>query len=115
MPCSASSLPLQLIVILTALNAMVTKSRTVSVRLVANTKVSGSSAWSMRHIPSTYSLAKPQSRFASMLPSSSLSCRPSLILATVSVILRVTNSRPRSGDSWLNKMPLVAKIPYDSR
>ena len=36
-------------------------------------------------------------------------------LATVSVILRVTNSRPRRGDSWLNRMPLVAKRPYDSR
>ncbi len=59
----------------------------------------------MRHMPSTYSLAKPQSRLASRLPSSSTSSLSRTILATESVILRVTNSRPRSGDSWLNRMP----------
>ena len=34
-------------------------------------------------------------------------CRPgpSLMRATPSVTLRVTNSRPRRGDSWLNRMP----------
>ena len=31
-------------------------------------------------------------------------------MATESVILRVTNSRPRSGDSWLNRMPEVPRI-----
>ncbi len=31
------------------------------------------------------------------------------------VILRVTNSSPRRGDSWLKQMPDEACIPYDSR
>ena len=35
---------------------------------------------------------------------------PLCMLATPLVIFRVTNSSPRSGDSWLNKMPLHAKI-----
>ena len=37
------------------------------------------------------------------------------IRATARLILRVTNSCPRRGDSWLNRMPLEACIPYDSR
>ena len=36
-------------------------------------------------------------------------------LATALVILRVTNVSPRSGLSWLNRMPLLACRPYDSR
>ena len=107
---SSSALPLKSTAMPAPLKAMRTKSRTVSVRLVASTKVSGSSACSMRHMPSTYSLAKPQSRLASILPKSMQSSLPSLILATESVILRVTNSRPRRGDSWLNKMPLEPKM-----
>ncbi len=35
--------------------------------------------------------------------------------ATALVILRVTNSRPRFGPSWLNRMPLLAWMPYASR
>ena len=35
----------------------------------------------------------------------SVSASPSLMRATPSVTLRVTNSRPRRGDSWLNSMP----------
>jgi hypothetical protein len=31
--------------------------------------------------------------------------------ATPLVILRVTKFSPRRGDSWLNKMPLLAKMP----
>ena len=34
-----------------------------------------------------------------------------LTLASDQVIFRVTNSRPRSGDSWLNRMPELAWIP----
>ena len=40
---------------------------------------------------------------------------PSLIRATPSVTLRVTNSMPRRGDSWLNRIPLTANSPYLSR
>ena len=36
-------------------------------------------------------------------------------VATASVTLRVTNSMPRSGDSWLNRMPLDACIAKLSR
>ena len=49
-----------------------------------------------------------QSRLASRLPNDTLSCNPARICATASVILRVTNASPRRGDSWLNKMPLLA-------
>jgi hypothetical protein len=35
----------------------------------------------------------------------SVSVRPSLMRATPSVTLRVTNSMPRRGDSWLKRMP----------
>jgi hypothetical protein len=35
--------------------------------------------------------------------------------AAARVILRVTNSTPRRGDSWLNRMPLDAWMPYASR
>ena len=35
---------------------------------------------------------------------------PSLMRATPSVILRVTNSRPRRGDSWLKRMPETANM-----
>ena len=45
----------------------------------------------------------------------SSSCWPAAIRATARVILRVTNVPPRRGDSWLNRMPLEAKIPYASR
>ena len=31
------------------------------------------------------------------------------------VTLRVTNVSPRRGDSWLNRIPFVAKMPYASR
>ena len=48
---------------------------------------------------------KPQSRFASRFPRASLGLRPSLIWAHRGLILRVTNSRPRRGLSWLNRMP----------
>ena len=41
--------------------------------------------------------------------------RPSLMRATPSVTLRVTNSMPRSGLSWLNRMPLLACRPKLSR
>ena len=40
---------------------------------------------------------------------------PSLMRATAWETLRVTNSGPRRGDSWLNRMPEEACIPYDSR
>ena len=44
------------------------------------------------------------------------SLRPALMRATLLVILRVTNSKPRRGDWWLKRgTPLHAKIPYDSR
>ncbi len=39
---------------------------------------------------------------------------PSLIRATASVTLRVTNSTPRSGLSWLNRMPFERE-PRSSR
>ena len=35
--------------------------------------------------------------------------------AAARVILRVTKFSPRRSDSWLNKMPLQANIPYASR
>ena len=44
-------------------------------------------------------------------PAAAPSARPSLIRATPCVILRVTNSRPRRGDSWLNRMPEQANRP----
>ena len=59
-------------------------------------------------MPSTYSLAKPQSRIASRLPSVRWSVMPSLIDATPSVILRVTKLSPRRGDSWLKRIPETA-------
>ena len=42
-------------------------------------------------------------------PACSVSARPSLMRATPSVTLRVTNSRPRRGDSWLKRIPEQAK------
>ncbi|CPU64749.1 Uncharacterised protein [Mycobacteroides abscessus] len=69
----------------------------------------------MRHMPSTYSAAYPQSRTASRLPRYRCCCRPALIAATARVILRVTNVSPRRGDSWLNRIPLTANMPYASR
>ena len=44
-----------------------------------------------------------------------LSCVPSLMRANARVILRVTNVSPRLGDSWLNRIPLQAKMLYPSR
>ena len=41
----------------------------------------------------------------------SLSCSPSAIAATAIDTLRVTNSGPRRGDSWLNRMPELACMP----
>ena len=35
--------------------------------------------------------------------------------AKARVILRVTKVSPRTGDSWLNKIPLQANMPYASR
>ncbi|SKX55966.1 Uncharacterised protein [Mycobacteroides abscessus subsp. abscessus] len=35
--------------------------------------------------------------------------------ATACETFLVTNSGPRRGDSWLNRMPELACIPYDSR
>src|SRR6266478_1112354 len=48
-------------------------------------------------MPSTYSGAYPQSRFASRLPRKSSFCRPCLIAATAREILRVTkvHGRPK--------------------
>ncbi len=43
------------------------------------------------------------------------SCTPSAIRATACETLRVTNSGPRRGDSWLNRIPDEACSPYDSR
>ena len=40
---------------------------------------------------------------------------PCLIAAACQVILRVTNSSPRSSDSWLKRIPLLAWRSYDSR
>jgi hypothetical protein len=40
---------------------------------------------------------------------------PAAMAATARVILRVTKHSPRRGDSWLNRMPLTANMPYDSR
>jgi hypothetical protein len=91
------------------------KSRTVYAVLVATTKSSGSSHCSIRHIASTYSGAYPQSRTESRLPMYNSDCTPAAIRATARVILRVTNVSPRRGDSWLNRIPFVAKIPYASR
>ena len=51
----------------------------------------------------------PSRACASRLPRPSVSARPSLMRATPSVTLRVTNSRPRRGDSWLKRMPETAK------
>jgi hypothetical protein len=39
------------------------------------------------------------------------SCRPNEIRGTAWVTLRVTNSCPRRGDSWLNRIPEDACIP----
>ena len=52
-----------------------------------------------------------QSRFESRLPNTTSSCKPSVIRATALVTLRVTNSIPRRGPSWLNKMPEHAYSP----
>ncbi len=52
--------------------------------------------------------AYPQSRCASRFPRFSASASPSLMRATPSVTLRVTNSSPRRGDSWLKRMPETA-------
>ena len=38
-----------------------------------------------------------------------------MIRATARVIFRVTNVSPRRGDSWLNRMPFTANMPYASR
>src|SRR2546429_620122 len=78
---------------------------------VPKTKSSADSCCKMRHIPSTYSGAYPQSRDASRFPRYNLSCRPARIFATARVILRVTNVSPRRGLSWLNRMPLQAYRP----
>jgi hypothetical protein len=43
-------------------------------------------------------------------PMTMYSCLPKLISATARLILRVTKVRPRRGDSWLNRMPLLAKM-----
>ena len=40
-----------------------------------------------------------------------LRCRPSLMAAALKVTFRVTNSRPRRGLSWLNRMPELACSP----
>ena len=40
---------------------------------------------------------------------------PALILAAWEVIFRVTNSKPRRGDSWLKRMPEQTKSLYASR
>ena len=40
---------------------------------------------------------------------------PAAIRAAAIAILRVTNVSPRRGDSWLNRIPLQANIPYASR
>jgi hypothetical protein len=40
------------------------------------------------------------------------SCFPKEIAATARVILRVTKVAPRRGLSWLNRIPLQAKILY---
>ena len=46
-----------------------------------------------------------------MLPRKSSRSSPRLIRAAARVIFLVTNSKPRLGDSWLNRMPEQAKIP----
>ena len=37
------------------------------------------------------------------------------ILATAEVIFRVTNSKPRRGDSWLKRIPAQANMPWFCR
>ena len=62
----------------------------------------------INHIASTYSLAYPQSRSASKLPSFKTSRRPNLISLKHIVIFRVTNVLPLRSDSWLKRIPLQA-------
>ena len=50
-------------------------------------------------MPSIYSEASPQSRFASRFPQINLFSQPNLIFATPFVIFLETNSNPRKGDS----------------
>src|SRR5258708_4224482 len=88
-----------------------TNSRTVCVSPVASTKSAPSPSCTIRHIPSTYSGAYPQSRFASRLPRNNSFCMPCLMAATAREILRLTKVSPRRGLSWLNKMPLLAQRP----
>ena len=64
---------------------------------------------------STYSFANPQSRRASRLPKYTCSALPARMAATAVVTLRVTNVPPRRGDSWLNRIPFEAWMPYASR
>src|SRR5205823_7223364 len=61
---------------------------------VARMKSSPSPVCKIRHTPSTYSGAYPQSRFASRLPRNNSFCRPCLIAATAREILRVTKVSP---------------------
>ena len=65
----------------------------------------------MRHMASTYSGAQPQSRMTWVLPSSSDSFEPAAIRRATWMIFCVTNRSGRSGDSWLKRIPLQAKIP----
>src|ERR1043165_2969175 len=51
--------------------------------------------------------AWPQSRLASRFPILNSDASPAFMRATVLVILRVTNSNPRRGLSWLNIIPLT--------
>ena len=54
-------------------------------------------------------------RLLSRFPSRSWSCSPHAIRPAARVIFRVTNVSPRRSDSWLNKIPFTANIPYASR
>ena len=64
---------------------------------------------------STNSAAYPQSRWASIFPSTSSFCRPSLILAAARDIFRVTKFSARRGLSWLKHIALQKNRPCESR
>ena len=92
--------------------ALVTNSRTECCSPVAMTKSSGCVL--LQHQPlglHVVSRVAPVALGVQVAEVQALRSSPSLMRASPRVILRVTNVSPRSGDSWLKRMPLQANMP----
>jgi hypothetical protein len=88
--------------------AAVTNSRTLCCSPVAITKSSGAGCCSISHIAHVVPGVAPVAPRVEACRRYRQSSSPTLMRASALVIFRVTKVSPRTGDSWLKRIPLQA-------